>query len=478
MSTPKQLLVSKRKLFLALISIALICSLASGSIMYVVAQGGSTPITISSGIYPGAPTYTIWVDSGTYYSKTAYGVVSSSTNAATFINSMILTVHSTTNGTIKFAPGLYTLTSPIIMYSKVSLVGEEVGFDNLNALTATGVTFYFQGLSANTPCINFQTNSVNYATISGITVFTDSSVMPLILKVGGNEDPDDCSQNNFYNNQFHGNVVLGSSAYYNTFTNVEIVTGSLILNGSATSGSSRNIFNEVSMHFLPTFSGAISNAVYLNYAGGNTFNSLYITSTDPSTTKTLITLTFSARNQFYGLYFDGVGDNEWTILNFDSQSFMNTIFVTNSESAIGIKTAIDSSYGNIIYDRGVIRLPQFTTNPDTTGWNGNQAGSIWYSMTDNATQYWDGSRILRATLLYGYGETTITGSVNQVSVLYSSGITDTITGHTPVFIGLSEAYIWGVGNYEVIARNSTGFDIYFENQPGASTWIFDWFAIY
>jgi hypothetical protein len=82
MSTPKQLLVSKRKLFLAIISIALICSLASGSIMYVVAQGGSTPFTISSGIYPGAPNYTIWSDAGTYYVKNEFGAVSSSSALA------------------------------------------------------------------------------------------------------------------------------------------------------------------------------------------------------------------------------------------------------------------------------------------------------------------------------------------------------------------------------------------------------------
>jgi hypothetical protein len=90
MSSNLKVSVSKRKLLLAFFSIALICSLASGSIMYVVAQGGSTPITISSGIYPGAPNYTIWLDGGTYYSKTDYGVVSSSINAATLINTAIL----------------------------------------------------------------------------------------------------------------------------------------------------------------------------------------------------------------------------------------------------------------------------------------------------------------------------------------------------------------------------------------------------
>jgi len=103
MSTPKQLLVSKRKLLLALISIALICSLASGSIMYVVAQGGSTPITISSGIYPGAPSYTIYTDGTTYYAKNSYGAVSySSTNCSSILNSI-----SAVGINVKFTVGTF-----------------------------------------------------------------------------------------------------------------------------------------------------------------------------------------------------------------------------------------------------------------------------------------------------------------------------------------------------------------------------------
>jgi parallel beta-helix repeat protein len=112
MSNTAKVSVSKRKLLLAFVSIALVCSLASGSIMFVVAQGGSTPITISSGIYPGAPTHTIWIDSGTYYSKDAYGVVTSSTNAATVINSAI-----TSGGSINLGIGTFILTSPIISNS-------------------------------------------------------------------------------------------------------------------------------------------------------------------------------------------------------------------------------------------------------------------------------------------------------------------------------------------------------------------------
>jgi hypothetical protein len=40
-------------------------------------SGGSTPQTLTTGVVPGSPTYTIYADSLTYYAKDAYGAVSS-----------------------------------------------------------------------------------------------------------------------------------------------------------------------------------------------------------------------------------------------------------------------------------------------------------------------------------------------------------------------------------------------------------------
>jgi parallel beta-helix repeat protein len=125
MSNTAKVSVSKRKLLLAFISITLVCSLASGSIMFVIAQGGSTPITISSGIYPGAPTYTIYTDGSTYYAKNAYGVVSySSTNAAITINAALAVsdVVKLNGGTLPFT--YYDISSPIILHNRNKLVGD------------------------------------------------------------------------------------------------------------------------------------------------------------------------------------------------------------------------------------------------------------------------------------------------------------------------------------------------------------------
>jgi hypothetical protein len=65
-------------------------------------------LTITGGIYPGAPSYTVWGESGTYYAKGANGNIDwSSTNATYVIQSAI---SSTTNPkTIFISPGTYDI---------------------------------------------------------------------------------------------------------------------------------------------------------------------------------------------------------------------------------------------------------------------------------------------------------------------------------------------------------------------------------
>lgn len=105
-----KVLVSKRKLTVAFLVIALIASAFSSAVMYAVAQGGTT-YTISSGVYPGAPAYTIYPIGSTYYAKSAYGVVSSSTNATTVIQNAINSL--TSGGQIKLSQGIFNITNSI-----------------------------------------------------------------------------------------------------------------------------------------------------------------------------------------------------------------------------------------------------------------------------------------------------------------------------------------------------------------------------
>jgi parallel beta-helix repeat protein len=74
--------VSKRVL-ITISTLVLIGFIACGWLSYSFGQSGpTTPFVMSGGVYPGAPSFTVWGEAGTYYAKNQYGVISfSSTNA-------------------------------------------------------------------------------------------------------------------------------------------------------------------------------------------------------------------------------------------------------------------------------------------------------------------------------------------------------------------------------------------------------------
>lgn len=80
--------VSLKKTVYFVIVLCAVCSLVSGALVYAYSPGNYQ--VISGGIYPGASTYTMFADDGTYYAKNAYGLVSySGTNATTIINQVM-----------------------------------------------------------------------------------------------------------------------------------------------------------------------------------------------------------------------------------------------------------------------------------------------------------------------------------------------------------------------------------------------------
>jgi len=81
--------IPKRKTIL-LTTLGIIVGLLVATIYYSFAAGSNDTFTISQGIYPGAPSYTIWKQDATYYAKNNFGVVKQyGTNKTTVIVSAI-----------------------------------------------------------------------------------------------------------------------------------------------------------------------------------------------------------------------------------------------------------------------------------------------------------------------------------------------------------------------------------------------------
>jgi len=112
--------ISTRKaLAMVLTAIAL-----TAIITYVFAATPSTTFMISGGIYPGAPSYTIWREGSYYFAKNSNGEIEfSGTDAATVKQAAI---NALTNGGIIFIKNaIYPLSSYLTMKDNIHIIGES-----------------------------------------------------------------------------------------------------------------------------------------------------------------------------------------------------------------------------------------------------------------------------------------------------------------------------------------------------------------
>jgi len=115
-------LTIQKKKVLTFLTIALLI-IAAFYAGYTIASPSNT-FTISSGVYPGAASYTIWRDGDYYYAKNAYGAIDySGTDAASVIQSAISAL-MTRGGKVLVKAGTYILTKAVQLYSNTVLEGE------------------------------------------------------------------------------------------------------------------------------------------------------------------------------------------------------------------------------------------------------------------------------------------------------------------------------------------------------------------
>lgn len=112
--------VNKWKLPLyALVGIALLL----GGVIIGESLTSASTFWISSGVYPGAPSYTVWREGSMYFAKDAYGKIGfSGTNASQIIQNPL-----NLKGKILLKSGLYPLDVPLGIYENTDFGGDGMG---------------------------------------------------------------------------------------------------------------------------------------------------------------------------------------------------------------------------------------------------------------------------------------------------------------------------------------------------------------
>jgi len=131
-----------------LVNILLISTLT-----YVIFASPNGTFTISPGIYPGAPSYTIWKEGSTYYAKNAYGAIDySGTDAITVIQNVVDALPST-GGYIFLSDDTFTYSTPIVITDKdgIRISGSSQGGTVLD-YEGLGYAIVLNSTSSNQRC--------------------------------------------------------------------------------------------------------------------------------------------------------------------------------------------------------------------------------------------------------------------------------------------------------------------------------------
>lgn len=99
--------------------IILLVGMLLGAVI-VIATTPSSTFYISSGVYPGAPSYTIWVEDSNYFAKDENGKLVSGSGGTNFVTLFdnVMTAVGTSGETVYLADGVYTATAQIVITDK------------------------------------------------------------------------------------------------------------------------------------------------------------------------------------------------------------------------------------------------------------------------------------------------------------------------------------------------------------------------
>lgn len=374
MKVPKQ--VSLRHLAIIVISTILLTSF----VFYVLAATPTSTFWISSGVYPGAPSYTIWREGSNYFAKDANGQIEfSGTDADAVIEASL----DTGDSPILLAEGIFVTNAPLNLstnYQKLMGVGRwatEIRYSGSGAAiimgsNSSGAVRYH--LAIDSLAVNLTSSAaygiyavnIRESKIADVEVFGGINAEGIRVDGVGTWSATSEISDIRMNNMHKGIIIDG--------TGINQVNGIIIRNGYIIRQSG-------------TESGSIG--IYLGvYGASHTIESVWINGFAEGLKVEADHCSVYRLETEVNTLGINITSNSWGTSIFGAIPY-EALYETQLENN-GAQTSFLMLWGN----RYLFQLPAFAYNPNVTTWGDAQKGIMWFETTSNVTRYWNGTDII------------------------------------------------------------------------------------
>jgi len=359
----------------------LVSVIATSAIWYVWAATPTTTFWVSPGIYPGAPTYTIWKEGSNYFAKDANGQIDySGTNASDVIQDSI---DATSRGNI-YLYGPITLTTQVKPKDDVGLIGDTYGTVITLATDICGINI---------------TNVQNVLIRDLLIDVTVSSYSESVIFIGGNSRS--ITLENLY--------VKGKNDY--SGVGIKLQPGD--------NGIYRSSFNEITTYYFANAFLLSTDGTSTGWINSNGFYHIYCWlplvgiqfSTDGASQDIGYNIFSHIEMQADASLQVGININEtvgdihynkfYGVTIFDVPATKHSIFIgasLNDFFGVDAYSQINGSliYGSNIFSSGWFKLRYINPepNPTTEGWGLMDRGLMWYCGEHDCMEYWNGTHII------------------------------------------------------------------------------------
>lgn len=434
----------------------------------------SSTFFISPGVYPGAPSYTVWAEGSTYYAKNAYGMIDASDASFNdLINSLSTAFYDANEGgTIQLEKGEYFIDGRIYLKPGTALIGEPPIINPFLNTIESGTQITSQQSGA-TQAMIFISDTMN-----------NTNIIVENIALNGNNKADWGLQfYNIFNCRFEnlkisgikeGGIGIdiqitptGPHCVENIFRHITMsfankVKGIKLYGYSNNGAVTHNLFEDIrisgfypyALEFAQYSDSNVLIKIHVDDPRAGAKAGIILNSEDPTNDNGVM------NNAFYSYHAEWSNSSIYQAIVNKGKSSQSHVFVALSIQLNSTPFLIQNGGLVIIQSEpaGMEQHGVVVDHPDTTDWGIGEKGRRWWCSTHEMWEWWNGVKIKGEKY---WLETSVSDGAQIAHGLWAEPITVLLTPQ-----GLNPDVLWSYqtdATYVTIQHDSVSpvtFSIY------------------